>query len=158
MTLPNESHNACQCGCGRSIEGMPRGTRYTPECAPLVKAKRKRDLRRASESRVGPKTIVISGRDQSSPRKPCPFKCALCCDLPWARAVDRLDERWEPIGVSGADGVVRCRDCGGLYVPEPAPDRCSVIRSSAGMAAAHGSMHGDAKRYPNRTSRARHAP
>lgn len=121
---------------------MPNGTRYHPTCAPIVKAKRKRDLRRASETRVGPKTIVLSGRDPSNPRKACPMRCKLCCDAPWVRATDRLDDYWEPIGVRCPDGVVRCRACWERYADAPAPKRGSELGSSAGTAAQHGALFG----------------
>lgn len=132
----------CWCGCGRSIDGMPKGTRYHPKCAPRVKAERKREVRRASENRVGPKTIVISERGPDNPRKPQPKQCKLCCDVPWARATDRLDESWEPIGVVCPDGVVRCRACWERYAEGPTPRRCSVLSSSAGTAAQHGALFG----------------
>lgn len=69
-----------------------------------------------------------------SPRKPVVVKCDLCCDQPWVRETTRLDGNWDPIGVIGADGVVRCRECGQPYAPERPVSRGSVIHSSAGMA------------------------
>lgn len=56
--------------------------------------------------------------------------CGACQGMPWARTNDRIE-----IVRGGQEKAVGnpCRECGGLWAPEPAVERVSTIRSSAGM-------------------------
>lgn len=69
--------------------------------------------------------------------------CLVCAGMPWARVPTRITEgRAGFLGdpVTGDNGL--CRGCGEAYAPEPPPEPCAVISSSAGLAARHGEEQG----------------
>jgi hypothetical protein len=77
-------------------------------------------------------------QDANRRQKPC----KVCAGMPWARTPERITD--------GKDGYVhrvvndngRCRGCDEPYAPEPAPVPGVILRSSSGMVAAHGTLHG----------------
>jgi hypothetical protein len=122
--------NKCECGCGRSIEGLPRGTRFTPACARQRQIDRKRAARaenRAWCAKQRTERVALNGRqnyvrtDADQPNRHQAL-CEVCGGMPWRR-----------------DGA--CRGCG-----EPPGEetirRGSALSSSAGAAVNHGSMYG----------------
>ena len=76
-----------------------------------------------------------------APRTTVVVQCAVCCDQPWVRETTRLDENWDPIGVRGPDGTVRCKACGGEHIPLPPVRAVASIRSSAAMCETRPSDH-----------------
>lgn len=74
-----------------------------------------------------------------------PIKCLQCCDMPWARRKDRSNSRSGDSAQKGPSVVDErglCRGCGLPWAPEPRPELCGTIRSSAALAAEHGSLYG----------------
>jgi hypothetical protein len=135
----------CSCGCGAPIDHLRPNARRLPGCAwaLMLEQKRKRNVeqtgRRKSPARMKnrlPATLVET--DANRRQKPC----KVCAGMPWARTPDRITEGRDgyQARVCGDNGL--CVGCGEGYAPEPAPDRVEVLRSSGGMVAAHGTLHG----------------
>lgn len=152
----------CQCGCGQSIDHMRIDAMYLPTCKRLVALERQReyDRNRSKEKReraklqpsrlkqialrksVTPLSHNVYSDRQGLPPPPRQKICDVCCGMPWARLPTRFQDctAVEKPAVAGDNGL--CRGCGEAYAPEPAPDPCETLRSSAGMAAREGDVHG----------------
>lgn len=144
----------CECGCAQSIAHLHVNTRFHPACSARRSLERKRAERKLRLARPA-RNYVRKEHAERPPRDPRVVQCGTCCDLPWARSERRLDHDLNPIGIRGPDGVVRCRECGASYEAEPAPERGSVIHSSAGTAVRSGALYGYGKKESDRPSRAR---
>lgn len=133
----------CACGCGGSLDGLPRQTQRLPDCQREHRIKSRRDRMRNVHG-VQNKVFRRSEADLAAdpPRERVPV-CKVCCGLPWAR----VPERWGDDGPGGlGDPIVGdnglCRGCNEPYAPEPPPERLEPIGSSAGTLARHGTLYG----------------
>jgi hypothetical protein len=136
----------CACGCGASIDDRPVISTRTRECQIKFDHRRRSAVSLVQRShRRSPhggtfraRNRLMDGEAPNRRQKPC----TVCCGMPWARTGDRFPEarpgHEKPVSYDGQ----RCRGCGDLYAPEPKPEMCSVIGSSAGLAARHGEEQG----------------
>jgi hypothetical protein len=145
----------CECGCGRPVNPYARGARLSIECGDRRYEERKeawntrrkeRDKqakeRRALDPhsrRVSSQFSVIKARSQRC--------CHSCGGQPWAREVDREDDRGRPVAiippyVGAVTPAPVCRRCGEAYSAEPPVPRPDVLGSSAGMAVRAAAVHG----------------
>ncbi len=141
-------------GCTTSIENSKAGTRWCPACR--VKMHNNKAARREG-AKVRQALFPHAHRvahpkmheRRTEPRE-AQVKCKRCYGMPWARVNDRLNECSGGMGVPsvpvvGVDG--RCLGCGLPYEPEPKPELCGSVRSSAGLCSEHGSLYGNESVY-----------
>jgi hypothetical protein len=89
------------------------------------------------------------------PMRPAEKKCNQCYDMPWARTNERRntmsgDSAAEGSPVVGPNGL--CLGCGLPYEPEPRPELCGTVRSSAGICVDHGLVEGIPVEFRGRRS------
>jgi hypothetical protein len=126
----------CTCGCGRGIGYVRAQPAYHPACAKRLGITQHAPKReKAYEQKSQPYSHITGGRFTDPNRRQKP--CKVCFGMPWARLQTRLGDH-EAV----ADRSGRCRGCRELYAPEPRPEPCSVIGSSAAMAVREGQLHG----------------
>lgn len=143
----------CACLCGASIDHMRSDAKYFPACRERIDTEKKReyDKRRQGRRRktppipsVNPRLVFVWRSHAADAPNRRQKLCKVCYGMPWARLQNRREDARD--GFFGPsvvpEGSAHCRGCGEPYSPEPAPEPCSVLGSSAGTAARAGELHG----------------
>ncbi len=148
----------CACLCGESIDHMRSDAKYSPECRARVDLEKKREYDKQRQGRrkktspheasqrqsVNQRQVFVWRSHAADAPNRRQVLCKVCYGMPWARLQNRREDARD--GFFGPSvvpaGSVHCRGCNEPYSPEPAPEPCSVLGSSAGTAARAGELHG----------------
>lgn len=149
----------CACGCAQSIDHMRRDAKWLPGHNRAVALERQReyDKQRTTRKRPTPSVLrqraarkalcrldhnVYSAERNGLPPPPRQKICGVCCGMPWARLPARFPDSTSVEKDPVAGDNLLCRGCGESYSPEPKPEPAETLRSSGGMAARLGELHG----------------